>query len=308
MATASDDIYVKLTVDPQAIVWYIIGDQMPKCSGLFVDDFIASEFLSEGASVRVAGTPANASLLIALYEQKLKVGFDSLQVGTPLCCESADERKDPQVLLYNMRSLDISPSLGGWHEVDLDDYTTYLLASYYYEDHTPGENTRAVIIGHPAWPALSFIGSLDIDACAQLIATVVDPRWYIDVTSDPNRGSKLEQYLGLNPKIYSQIDGPHKSDQHKRCRLVQRCWKAKEIVNFRDPRNFVWRAWASKPEDKRGLAANKLFISFLRQTWLQGVCRGPQASHLFVPEHFFKQPDEILAYKGHIARARKDKE
>jgi hypothetical protein len=304
--TVIDTDFLKVTVDGHGVVWYLNGDQMPRSSAKSIEAFVDSSHVTADTGIRVVGLPVNAELLIRLFERKLRISLPSLQVCSPLCCESAEERKDPELLLYSMRSFGVSPSLGGWHEFDLKDYHSYTLASHYYRTLGPDDYSRQVMIGHSAWPALSFISGLDSDACSQLLATIIDPRWYIDAAVDPNRGSKLEQFLGLNPKIQVQL-GANKSSslQHARCRLVLHCWKTESPKRPIGPRSFLWRAWAGRGGGYRSdLVASKLFISFLRQTWLQSVCNGPQANHLFVPEYFFVHPDEIVAFKAHMDRRR----
>lgn len=306
MATVVDTEFLKVTVDDQGVVWCLSGDQMPRCSGLRVPQFLESSVLGPDVSVRMVGSAANAELLIDLFERKLRGGLHGLQVCSPLCCESAAERKDPELLLYSMRSFGLPPSLGGWHEFDIKDYYSYALASHFHRALAAGEYTRKLLGGHPVWPALSFIAGLDIDACARLLATVIDPRWYIDASGDPNRGSKLEQYLGLNPKTQANLDRGN-SPQQSRCRLVLACWKTEDPKKPIGPRFFLWRAWAARGGGTKGdLVASKLFIAYLRQVWAQAVCNGPQASRLFVPEHFFVNADEVMAYREHMARVKRE--
>jgi len=302
MATVIDTEFLKVTVDGRGVVWFLSGDQMPKCSHLLIEEFLKSDLLDEDTAVRTVGTAVNADLLLGLYDRKLRVGLRSLQVCSPLCCESAEDRKDPELLLYSMRSFGLSPSLGGWHEFDLKDYYAYSLVSHFHRTLDVGEYTRRLLVGHPVWPYLSFIAGLNLDACTRLLAIIIDPRWYIDVAVDPDRGSKLEQYLGLNPKIQLTLDRG-RSCQHERFRTVLSCWKTEDPKKPIGPRYFLWRAWAARGGGSKGdLVASKLFVSYLRQTWSKAVCNGPQADHLFVPEHFFVNADEVMAYREHMAK------
>jgi len=303
MAAVLDTEYLKLTVDNDHLVWFLDGDEMPHLSGLTVEEFVDSDELGSDTSIRVVGMPENAELLLHLFEMKVAEDINHLQVCSPLCCESSEDRHDPEVLLYNMRSFGLSPSLGGWHDFDLKDYYIYSLVAVYEHPPVDVNRVRQMLAGHPAWSALTFIADLDTLKCAELFATIIDPRWYIDAAVDPNRGSKLEQYLGLNPRIQANLDKPNDHWQAQNCRLVMECWKNEVPRKNIGPRHFLWRAWNARGGGFRGdLVASKLFISFLRQTWLQAMCNTRHASHLFVPEYFFLQPDEMVAYKDHITK------
>ncbi len=81
------------------------------------------------------------------------------------------------------------------------------------------------------------------------------------------------------------------------------CWKTNKMTSLQvdSPNGFLWRIWASKGGgDKGDLAASKAFVNYLRLTWTMSLCSGPQASQLFVPEHFFINLDELEAYYQHL--------
>jgi hypothetical protein len=309
-ATTHTDLdTLKLTVDERGHVWYLRGDSMPRNSGYDVTSFLKSKFLEESKNIRVVGISANSELLHCLYEKRLQGEIESLQVCSPLCCESAEDRKDPQLLLFRMRSYNLPSSLGGWHEFGIKDYPNYLLAEHFNRQPEATDYVRRVVTAHAAWPALSFIESLDVDVCAKLLALLIDPRWYIDTDTDPNRGSRMEQFLGLNPRTQASLARSELNWRSRRCKLVLDCWKtvSQSKLTISSPRNFLWRAWASKGGGDRGdLIASKLFISFLRLTWTQAMCDGPQADRLFVPKFFFAREDECRAYEEHIKKFKTD--
>src|SRR5436305_6101921 len=125
--TATDATALKLTVDHQGLVWYLYGEQMPYCSHSCVNQFVSSHDLPGHGVVRVVGCPENVPLVVGLYAWLQKHPLAVLEVCSPLCSEGAD-RRDPELVLYRMRSYGLPPSLGGWHSFGPLDYPSYALA------------------------------------------------------------------------------------------------------------------------------------------------------------------------------------
>lgn len=293
---------LKLTVAENGDVWVLEGDGMPVCTGLSVDEFIAHDGWER---LRVVGTAANAHLILRLYARAK--GRQPVEVCSPLCCESAEDRRDPEVLLYSMRFFEGAPSVGGWHAVGSRDIPSYLLAAHFQKNETVGPQQLQAFSVHPAYPALSFVQGIDSDACCHLLAEIVDPRWYIDL-GDPDRGSRLGQFLGLNPRTQAGVGREEESWRHDRCKRVLTCWRTGSPpgrLQELGPRQFLWRVWHARGGGVKGdLAGSKLFVAFLRAAWTDAVCQGPKAGHLFVPEIFFQHEDEAKAYREHL-QARK---
>jgi hypothetical protein len=305
--TILDSDILKVTSAEDGVIWYLEGSGMPHYSGVDAATFLESSIFRTAACVRVIGTASNARLILQLYGHKLNNVLRSLEVCSPLCCESAEDRRDPEVTLYNMRSFTAPGSLGGWHEFGPKDIFSYTLAAHFHTTDKVGDDQRKMMALHPAWPALSFVAGVDQDACAQLIGTLIDPRWYID-TDDPDRCSKLEQFLGLNPVVQGELE--HKNqERHRNYRVVLKCWKnGSPPGRLQDltPRHFLWRAWHSKTGGHKGdLVASKFFVSYLRAVWTDAICAGTKAGRLFVPEYFFLRPDEAKAYRAHVEKMRK---
>jgi hypothetical protein len=296
--TLADADTTKLTVGPDGLVWCLAGCGLPRCSGWRADE--AARRLGEGP-FRVAGLRDNAALLLSLYQRGRCKTTTCTEVCSPLCCESAECRRDPEVLLLRMRSFNVPPSLGGWHRFGRKDVVSYLMACGI--DHSGGVGPQVTMLlpSHPAWPALSFVQCLGRTAVCGLLAEVLDPRWYVDL-GDPDRGAKLEQYLGLNP-----YDMSGQSAVKKRRRdLVQSCWCGHTVPRPHEltgPGQFLWRHWHARGGGAKGyLATSKLFVAYLRAVWANAVCDGPHAGHLFVPEHFFTTAEEAAAYRNHTVK------
>jgi hypothetical protein len=293
-----DSDALKLAVDDRGVVWYLNGEGMPHPSNLSDWDFLQSPVLQDAKQVRMVGSANNAELINHLYELKLKNELESLQVCSPMCCDIAEDRSDPSVLLFKMRNFNLAASLGGWHEFGRKDYPGYLLSAYYRRQKSASDYTRQATHSHVAWPAISFIENINIDAFSKLLAILLDPRWFVDM-SESASNERLEQYLGLNPRtISAEADSDPKVS---RCQLVLDCWKTTPASGVTPatsiPRNFLWRVWAERGGGVRGdLAASRLFVSFLQATWTKSMCTLSQASRLFVPRYFFPTKEEADAY------------
>jgi hypothetical protein len=321
MSKVSDVSTLKLTTDDAVKVWCLEGSGLPAPSGLTPLTFVRSDWLREARCVRVIGSAGNAYLLTLLGTALNQGRLERLEVCSPLVCESADGRRDPELVLYYMRNYNLSASLGGWHDYQSDDHIIYRMVQMVqnspYSDHKINALLR-LAVNHPVWPALQFLSGLSEGDAAQLLAVVIDPRWYID-TDEPNRSSRLEQYLGLTPKtIQAVLAGDRDTWLHDRCQCVIRSWLAGQKVvmprvagktgnmpgvggDISEPRNFLGRIFHARKNDVRGyLAASRHFISYLRHNWLNVVTGDSHRGRLFVPEHFFHRSDEVVAYKKHM--------
>lgn len=298
-----DSDALKLTVDARGIVWYLNGQGMPHCADVSDWDFLQSSVLQAAKQVRMVGSANNAELINHLYELKLKSELESLQVCSPMCCDIAEDRNDPAVVLFKMRNFNLAASLGGWHEFGRKDYPGYLLSAYYQKQKSASDYTRQATYSHVAWPAISFIENINTDALSKLLALLLDPRWFVDM-AESGCGSHLEQYLGLNPRTIAASDVDGKDPKVSRCQLVLDCWKTTPTSGVTPatsiPRNFLWRVWAERGGGVRGdLAASRLFVLFLQETWTKAMCNLSQARRLFVPRYFFTAQEEADAYEDH---------
>lgn len=309
---ARDMASLKLTVDRHGIVWALAGSRLPRSTKLDVATFLKSHQFSVDYNVRVVGTITNTPLIVELFHRRVKSEFSSLEVCSPLCCLDPADRDDPEVMLYSMRKFRRSPSLGGWHEFVIKDYPSYVLANYFTDKTAalkmlpsnmayPEGYPKELLYHHPAWPYLSFIEGLDVDLCAELVATILDPRWYADPAPDGTDGDRMEQYLGLYPGISKDAS----TTRGKRYQMVLGCWKRSggTLLKADGPQGFIWRIWAMKGGGEKGdVAACKCFMNYLRLTWTMALCSGPQSQHLFVPRYFFQNRDEVEAFSNHIGR------
>jgi hypothetical protein len=218
---------------------------------------------------------------------------------------TAAQRANPERTLLAMRSERRAGSLGGWHEMGIPDYNSYALVSHIQKMGSVDHNALCLLKNHPAWKALSFVKGLDQVRCCRLLNTIIDPRWYID-PKHPTRVSKLNAYLGLTSKVARAYEKGQVVRGYHNYRNTLLCWKDHTYYPHGDelklPGNFLWRVrLLSENQELADLRANQVFVAFLRHNWLAALYANKQHDPLFIPEHFFKLPQEVEAFKQHMA-------
>ena len=303
------DVSLKLHMDPDGMVWYLEGQQLPVCSGKSLAEFMQDPLIQHSAVFHIIATPRNTALILETYFTRHHDDNFRLYLCTPMLCHTAAERDDPEVALVRARRFALPSSLGGWHQFTSQDYSSYMLAALESKDAV-SDQASLLLESHPVWPALSFMPT-DVSACCRLLAAIRDPRWYIDL-DHPDRTVRLEAYMGLTMSnvrmAFASSSSPSQSKRfNPRCRLVIDCWHRGMENVIRDdpslhaPGNFVYRVWskhATKDPVKGQLRASQIFLRYLRHTWLDALYTGGDG--LFVPEYFFKNPVEIDSFKKHM--------
>lgn len=288
---------LKITCDKQGIVWYMAGNNLPVNSNVTSFEFV--EGLKESdlkfPKLRVIGTRANSELLIRLFDAKTKqhITSNSIEVCSPLI--SAKTNGSPEEVLYSTLQWTNKPaSKGGWHEFTAQDCVNYgMSAMIIHNDGKVDDRTKRYLTElNELWPYLSFIGTLDTDACCRLVSLVLDPRWYID-QAHPDRNSKLESYLGLGSiKSYDPF-----------ANVVKQAWSGNTEIPedySSNPRHFLWRTWLKHGGgDKGDLKASQSFISYLKHTWLSCIYRD-RPEPLFDPDLFFKDAIDAGCFRKHL--------
>ncbi len=285
-------------------VWFLEGDRMPEHSGRSVADFLSGPVLTRSSRVRVMGVPGNVRLILELVKRRSQV-LTSVQVCSPLACESVSRRECPESLLLDLREWSAAPSCGGWHEFTNSDLPSYRLSE------CGGSSSPAVVRGlleaHPAGYALTAMPDMDLAKCADLIGLVLDPRFFID-RHNPDRVSKLEAFLGIDPKVASSAGSSAPSVRRERYRLVLGCWRNRFAGPAGSaPDEFLWRVYKAAGGGWKGeLRASQAFVNFLRHVWLDGLYQKPVwGERLFVPEYFFGNDLHALNWFKRLDRVKK---
>jgi hypothetical protein len=307
MSQKSKGVQYRIHVTNTDSVWYAIDQTtMPIPVGMNTQTFIDNNPIKPEDEVVMLGSRDNAKLLIHLYQSKLYSKLHSLKVCSPVVCKGEKRRQDPKIILMDMmQAKDLPGSLGGWHEFYETDYFAYTLASQNFEDV---EAIKDYSSTHPAWPYLQFIPHLNPIKCAQLLGGLIDPRWYVD-PENPDSHSRLEGYLGLNPKVQQMLssDSDNKAYVYERCKLVLEAWKTKPPTEeqLEEPKYFLWRIHDNETDETMAdLRASQTFMTYLRETWLHAIYRtngGVSKEGLFAPDIFFNHISEVNAYKDYIS-------
>lgn len=290
------------------------GDHQPLTSYSWdssVDRQRLAASLPRGVAVRVLGFRGNAKLILWL------LGFlprGALQLGTPGICP-ARVRHEPGTILQLMRGLSLPPSAGGWRVAEPIDQRAYEL-TVRVDDQI---FDLPVFQRHPAWVAATYPRGRELVVITELLATIVDPRWYINPARF-ERLSRLYMWLGLTPLVFHRIlaHGPGKDVLDQRAWLALRAWRgpaaAENPAVWRDnrpddwagnPRHFLWRHAASYRDPVQGLLrATQRYVALVRQYWLDQLRPAYQTCPWFLPEQFFKRQDEAEDFVAFVRRER----
>ena len=315
--TSLDATALKLHTAPDETVWFADGTHAPIGSGLTIHQFVSSLHDRRQPFIRVLGTSFNAMLITQLWPLCRNDG--RLQVASPAICESRAEQANPEITLYRMRQVCLSPSLGGWHDFSPQDYSSYSLVAQIQRDSGVGQHAVEIVRNHPAWPYISFVHGLSEAWAAWVLYFVVDPRWHID-PEFPDRVGRLQWSLGLRPETQQRVTGAVDVDGWAadvdvpamgRCKSVMRAWKGDtpNVEDWEHPGNFLWRIWRAAGGGARGdLKASQKFIVFLRHSWMDALYRDTTsrgADPLFIPDMLFQCAAEVEAFEAHIAERRR---
>jgi len=321
-------------------IWYLdAADGLLRCLDVPAEEIFEHVCFRGVDRVQMIGRQNSVELALRLYAKRNEGKLSSVQLCSPLVCRTASERANPAAALWALSNFSMAPSLGGFHEMSESDYAAYSLANVVHllaRSHR--DNPKVIdkhLYAHPAWPAISFIKSVNKLAVAGLLAHILDPRWFVDPCK-PDSNAKLYSWLGLNPKTQAHVSAnAPKYRYHARCRLVLLSWKRAEYENriretfdYREvqpivgdmepgtaPYDFVWRVWAkrmgfgtnifpqiSDTQTIPDLRASQRFVEFVRAVWLAAIYKNSRSvpdggASLFRPEDFFRNTIEAQAFE-----------
>lgn len=301
---------LRVHTDAATCVWHGQDGVRAECSHLGPEAFVETKLFRGAEHVRVLGTPENARLIVKMHEARVRRGKGKrpshIQLGSPSICFRQRCLLDPAFVLQQLWQPATAAMLTGcWHELSDKDFPTYyMLAAFQTNGGRIDETIRRVATYHPAWPALSFPLTADLDVACRLICLIRDPRWY-NHHNRPNRASRLLSYLGLTPQNFVVDRAVEKADQHRdRAELVLRAWGGDrpDPANPDEPRNFLWRIRKHVGGVRGWLKASHVHMQFVRLVWLQGLA--PPGRQVFDPSIFFKHFVETEAFQRHLQRLR----
>lgn len=288
-----------LHTDQTGKLWMLAGDDLPQT----VELVTALDKAKMSDAVRVVGMGRNAALLRQLYLWHCRGKLPRLAVGTPLIGLTRRERDTPSVLLRRMREFPngLPASVGGWHTFTATDESMYALVEAVRTDQSY-EQQCALLMRHPAWPALSFL-KVDPKATCRVLAAIGDPRWFVD-RRHPERAAKLRAFLGLREATIKQVlAGEVITAIQGRCQDVMRAWMSFGPLarEAHVPGRYLWRQWiaADTPNAVRAQRVTQAFVTYMRWTWLDAIQRCDRKSNtgeLFDARQFFGDDPDLAAF------------
>lgn len=283
------------TTGGDGLVHAVDGGGRAAPSGLAPADFAAA---AVGRTIRVVALRANVPLICAAYRRA--AAGTVVELGRPAGVDWAGlARRGVHDLLATMGAGSANAaSRGGWRALTGLEYPTYAIADHLARGGGDGPALAGLMEGHPAAPGLAFLPHLDRVACAALLATILDPRWYVDAAR-PDRSGRLKCHLGL-------IGGGGSRGRAGRRALVLAAWKTTPGVPapWACPGYFLWRHWAAGAgtAEQADLRTSRRFVAYLRATWLDGLLGDSWCpDRLFVPEYFFADAADAAAYRASVA-------
>lgn len=302
---------LRLYQDGDGTIWLgTDGSKQPISCGSDPQKLLARQEVKSAHSIFLLGFRFNANLICELGLANLAAAVPPCYVGTPAVCHSA---ASPGEVLRSMSSLGnmahgggcLAGSLGGWHRVGPNDIAQYdLIRKFRASNGAFTGDVAEALQNHPAFPAVSFVPSSEFSHCAELLALIVDPRWYVD-RAHPDRRSRLRRFLGLRESNIRtlQMVQPPKSRRGRyfhRAKTVLLSWSGYRdgLSNIDDPANFLMRCLRDEPGQVKAMQRTcNLFVSFVHDVWVDAVANIP--GQYFVPKYFFRSQEESEAYKKH---------
>lgn len=250
--------------------------------------------------VRILASPQNSQLIVDTFKT-----FSDVRVGTPAACRDATELRDPEISLYRSRQLRVAASLGGWHRLTDAHVTAYELAVA-VEQHDAGVLTwiavERLLQQHMAWTDLQWILGLCPLSTARLLATIRDPRWFVD-WRHPDRLSRMRAYLGLSPRVLARAavptaETPPAATAAGRAAMTHACWGSQQYLG-----DSFLRRYARTKEGVIGtVSACHALLVYLCCTWRERLhfAETGRRIELFVPEYLKAMDAEaVAAFKKH---------
>jgi len=242
---------------------------------------------------RIVGCPANFKLITDLYSALNRLKDDSIVlVGAPTICQCQNQGVDE--ILSCISTLNVHDNLKHcWHVADSKMFNTLLLLHYF---HIEGINDLVgnIYDQHCLKHYLNFMGLNSMKLAVQLIAEIVDPRWFLNPMR-PYRFSRLESYFGLKPAQFYRICGDNASPLHLN-ENQQRTLLLLDIVKNLPEDGFVVTEAAAaglSNELARTVFMCRQVLGFVARSWLTEI----GLPSYFDPVKFFKQKGNVADYR-----------
>jgi hypothetical protein len=237
------------------------------------------EELLRAGDYRVVGLPINYGLITELHALLIRRKAKAqIWIGSPEVCFR--KNCQPAPLLSCLSVLEVHDNLHHrWHPLSSETYNNFLLLRALHDEGF-SDLTGAIYNSHCLRPFCQFVGLTDSKLAANIIASIGDPRWYLN-PKRPYRMTRLESYFGLLRPQLSDV----KNDLRQKRRLV-----LLEALDSLSSDSWLWSEIAVRalqPSD-----GCRLLLGFLARNWLTQLT---PLDH-FDPDRFFQQQEIKLSY------------
>lgn len=174
---------------------------------------------------------------------------------------------DRNVVLRLCKQAWVPRSTGGWHVVDPAD-VSHLMLAVQRKPFTEYLGTTA-FDAHPLADFFSFIqrtNPVDPQEFTNLVAEIIDPRWFIDPVR-PHRRSAYLSFLGVCPSV---LAGADQSKRAQRCGLLLR--------TLLSGPGFLAADFAKTSNPRERLRAAKRAAVLLQDCWMAALSYHPEVS------------------------------
>ena len=267
-------------------IYYTRGGKAVRHFKQPAEDWLASTFCKDIREIRIFAMPENSALIAAAAGASFRV-----LLASPLMLDTRRARHNPNRILNRAMDLTslqirISGHRGGWHYMQTDEDMFYRAAAALAAGASDA-TIVALLERHPIWQRITFMSPCDEVLLAKLLATLRDPRWYVDVTR-PGSLAKLYTFMGLAMDL-RLTQGPTNRD------MAISTWRTSEATPqgvTRHPRGFLWRHFCKSDDGqlKRERKTTRLMLRFIRSIWLDYIAAvdgyAGIVEPLFIPEYW----------------------
>jgi hypothetical protein len=295
-------------LDPDGQVWAAPRGQLPAATGQDAAAWVRAHAVPDSGAYYLLGAAGNAPLVVALAEAHPGA---AIHLHAPAVCPTAALRRDPASVLRRLQQPELSDCRPGRrHRLEPADLAAYRLVA---ARSAGGRDLRPLLERHPAYPAVAYLAGRSLGLpeverhAVELLAAIVDPRWYVH-PGRPGRRGPLYRHLGVVPanfrgSVAGAPGGPHAPAALAAAALWDNVSTRADLAAYGAgrPEAFLWRiAAAHRPGWKGALRATETALDLLARVWLARAAPG-RGAH-FDAARFFRTAEEAAAYTNHCKK------
>ncbi len=248
-----------------------------------------NDFVFLPGTYRIVALPCNYKLLCEAFTRLEQLGAPtSLLVGAPSILKPG---QDGFRLIHSLYLLEVHDNVSNkWHRMDKSLFLNYVLLHLV---HKKCEDYQKVFKGHILKPVFDFMDSADLSSFVQVLASIVDPRWYIG-------SGKRDRLVALNHRFGLTSECVRRHWQNKR--LDKRFANLPHLVNV--VKSLDRNGWLLQDLEtgidgpNMMLKACRRVLAFIARNWLNCLTGLPY----FDPAVFFKQAEAVETYRQRFSK------